>query len=100
MTEYPKRLNRFPKDVVNKYNPQELQELRILLALPDSIHQLQTSISECVRDTEANLYKERLAENMEQLEELTNKWGISSLDLAPTSPMLVEEVVAFEPEEL
>jgi hypothetical protein len=91
MTEYPKRLNRFPKELINQLKPQELQELRLLLALPDSIHQLQTSLTESERSQEKAFYQERIDENLQLLDDLTDKWNIGSIDLTPYATQLVEE---------
>lgn len=93
MTEYPKRLNRLPKELVNTMTPQELSELRQLLALPDSIHSLKASLEECSKEAQRPFYQERLMENISLMDKLCVKWDIDKLDLTPSKPQLVEEVV-------
>jgi hypothetical protein len=96
MVEYPKSLNNFHKPTIKNYSPQEMSELRLLLALPDSISLLETSLIEVSKEREKEFYKVRLKESYDLLDNLKNKWGITDMDMTPSTPKYVEEVVAYD----
>lgn len=70
-----KNLHIFPTKQVSTMTPSERRDLRLLLALPDSITNLKKSIEDSLGAEKARL-EEKLRQNLEDYDRLKNLYGV------------------------